>query len=109
VAADSHQHKPRRGLETFSLAVEPDVPRVRLVGSLDLADAARVAEAIAASGCTIVDCRELSFLDTAGANALVTAHRSAEQQGIRVIFSGIHGEPLRVLEITGLNAELNLA
>jgi anti-anti-sigma factor len=82
---------------------------VRLVGSLDIADAAQVAEAIAASGCTVVDCRELRFLDAAGANAFVTAHRSAERQGIRVTFSGIQGEPLRVLEITGLNAELNLA
>jgi anti-anti-sigma factor len=99
----------RLGLEAFSMTVDPDAPRVHLIGSLDVANAAHVAETIVALDCQVVDCRKLRFLDAAGASAFVAAHRHAEHQGHQLIFTGVGGAPLRVLEITGLDLELNLA
>jgi anti-sigma B factor antagonist len=72
----------------FCCEVRPDRERavVALAGELDLSVAAHVAataEELLDVGFAhvVIDLRELSFLDSAGVHALVSAHRSAGRRG----------------------------
>ena len=93
----------------FNTEVSESPPRIRLIGELDLAYAQDVTAKILASGCHVVDCSDLTFLDSSGVSALLKAHEHAEENGEQITFTGFAGAPLHVLEITGLNKVLRLA
>jgi anti-anti-sigma regulatory factor len=99
----------RCAIEDFQLFVDRVPPRVRLVGALDRARAPEVAEEIVASGRCVIDCRDLTFLDSGGLKAFQAVHRHAEHAGRHVVYLGLCGLPLRVVIVSGLDAELHLA
>ena len=88
---------------------------VTVAGEVDMFTAPRVAEAVGraladpAVDVIVVDLTEVGFLDHAGLDALVDAHRAAERQRepLRVVVD--HNRPVvRPLEITGLERVLAL-
>ncbi|WP_244524770.1 STAS domain-containing protein [Trujillonella endophytica] len=87
--------------------------RVSVVGEVDCSTAPRLTESIDAVLATgpaelVVDLAGVSFLDSAGLHALVTAHGRAEQQGIRMrVLVGTRAV-LRPIQVTGLEAVLGV-
>ena len=91
------------------VVAEPD-PCIRLAGELDLRTAPRLVRALAElDGCdVVVDCTDLTFLDSTGISALVQAHNLRQGEGRRIAVRGISGVPLRALEISGLLATFGI-
>ena len=60
-------------------------------------------ECVARPGCTlvIVDCRQLTFLDSTGVYVLVAARRQALRNGQDVRLTNVSGAPLRILRTLG--------
>ena len=94
---------------TFRTEVSESPTRVRLIGELDLACALQATEEILASGCHVVDCADLTFIDSSGLVALTNAHLKVQANGQHLVFTGFAGAPLHVLKVTGLNEVLHLA
>jgi anti-anti-sigma regulatory factor len=105
---DARERVRRCAVEDFELYVDRVPPRVRLVGALYRAFAAEAAERIIASRCCVVDCRELTFLDSSGLSALQAVHRYAEFAGTHVVYLGLCGLPLRAVMVSGLDRELHI-
>jgi anti-anti-sigma factor len=84
---------------------------VALAGECDLAAredcTAALLGAVKAADTVVVDLKELTFLDSSGVHALVTAYRAANERGGRLIVVGAAGMVAHVLEITGVAGLLN--
>jgi anti-sigma B factor antagonist len=84
-----------------------DVGRLRLAGELDVLSApALVAEVDALLHQPVhtvaIDAAGVSFIDSAGLRALITAHRRAGQLGVDLVVDDPSPSLGRVLEVTGL-------
>ena len=81
-----------------------DVHVISLHGELDLANAARVREALVevAGSTVVVDLADLSFLDSSGIAALLGARKRILAAGHEIEMRGAQGMVRRVLELTGL-------
>jgi anti-sigma B factor antagonist len=95
----------------FLCDVRPDRERVivAVAGELDVGAAPQVAETIddlldVGFKAIVVDLRELSFLDSAGVHALITAENDARQRGsaLSVVRGPRHVH--RVFELTGTDS-----
>ncbi|MEV7030355.1 STAS domain-containing protein [Streptomyces sp. NPDC093272] len=102
-------HPDPRGQLTVSESTVAGIRVVALRGELDhtTRDIARRALAPAADGTssrTVADLTRLTFMDSAGINALIAAYRaSADAQGwLRV--AGAQPAVLRVLQLVGIDA-----
>jgi anti-anti-sigma factor len=87
-------------------AVEDGVARVAIEGELDLDRADEVAAELAAlpsQGATsvIVDVGGLSFIDSSGLRALLTAREQLEGSGARLHLTNLSPAVERVLDMTG--------
>jgi anti-anti-sigma factor len=86
--------------------------RVVLAGELDLAGAERaeaaLVEAQVAGETLEVDLRELLFMDSTGLKLIVACRNRAVEGGGRLVVSVAEGAVRRLLELTGLDAELEL-
>jgi anti-anti-sigma factor len=99
----------------LSIAAEETVDGVRLglSGELDLASAARFERALGRSlrarpARMVLDLSQLSFLDSCGLRALLTAQRACEEADCALTL--IAGDPARRLfELTGVAERLPLA
>jgi anti-anti-sigma factor len=60
------------------------------------------------AGLLVVDCSDLRFIDAIGMQALVRAQRLAEERGVRLVWSGLRGRPLELVEQSGLEHYLDL-
>lgn len=56
----------------------------------------------------VVDCKHLSFLDSAGVHALLDAHRDAADHGVTFTVKSVAPQSRRVLEVTGLAESFGL-
>ena len=86
---------------------------VSVVGEVDCSTAPRLTEnvdALLASGPAelVVDLTGVTFLDSAGLHALVTAHTRAQGQGIRMRVLVATRAVLRPLQVTGLETLLGV-
>ncbi|HUI49232.1 MAG TPA: STAS domain-containing protein [Acidimicrobiia bacterium] len=84
-----------------------------LRGEFDLANyeelERRLDEAIAATdGEFVIDCRDLTFIDSSGVEALAHARVALEAVGRDIRIVHATGAPLRVLELLGLTALLHV-
>jgi anti-anti-sigma factor len=72
---------------------------VKLVGDIDLATVPIAREALA-NDFDAIDFSELAFLDSSGVQVLV---ESCQGRAVRTLALGLHGQALRILELTGLS------
>jgi anti-anti-sigma factor len=86
--------------------------RVVFAGELDLAGAERAEAALEeaqAPGATLdVDLRELVFMDSTGLKLIVACRNRAVEGGGRLIVTVAEGAVRRLLELTGVDAEVEL-
>ncbi len=79
---------------------------VRVTGELDLGNAARVGEALAAQAHTpssvVIDLREVTFMDSTGVRELLEAKRLTEESGGRLALLAPSRPVQRVLELSRL-------
>jgi anti-anti-sigma factor len=92
----------------YSLSsVTTDGGTVAISGEIDLANAdAFVGELRGlmedAAGEVVLDFQNCLFIDSSGIRALLVLAHEREAQGTKLKLSGVTGEPLRALELTGL-------
>jgi anti-sigma B factor antagonist len=104
------------GPEPFSVTVDQDGTRavVAVRGELDLATASQLESALLPGlrdgGFAVLDLRGLEFMDSTGVRVIVAAHHAAQEHGGRLalVRTEPDGPVARVLEISGLDAVLNL-
>ena len=102
--------------EPFSVAVVEDGARsiVSVRGELDLATAPQLEAALLPGlregGSALLDLRGLEFMDSTGVRVIVAAHLAAQEHGgsLRLVRTTPDGAVARVLEISGLDAVLDL-
>ncbi|ANZ42584.1 hypothetical protein BBK82_08240 [Lentzea guizhouensis] len=82
-------------------------------GEIDITTAdplrAELSTRLAAGDDLVVGCTEVTFMDSTGLSALVTAQNHASRRGTRLIVVGNHHAVLRPLQITHLDAVLTIA
>jgi anti-sigma B factor antagonist/stage II sporulation protein AA (anti-sigma F factor antagonist) len=80
--------------------------RVILTGEIDMSNVDTLAEALAAAPATahslVVDLADVTFLDSTGIAALLSAHRRAGASGRTLTVVNAQGMVRRVLDITGV-------
>lgn len=83
---------------------------VKAQGELDMSTALLLTEALVrfANGSVTLDVAGVTFLDSAGCSALLTAHNCLQRRGSHLYVTGAGGTVLRVLELLGLDRALNL-
>jgi anti-anti-sigma factor len=84
-----------------------DCSTVAVSGEIDLANADAFIDEMRrliedAGGEVVLDLRDCLFIDSSGIRALMVLGQEREAQGGRLKLSGITGEPLRALELTGV-------
>jgi anti-sigma B factor antagonist len=85
---------------------------IRLVGEMDLGnvDEAREALMTAIQGedaDVIVDLSELEFIDSIGISMLLEAQAAARRDSNRLGFRGLHAEVAKIMQLTGVDEQLN--
>jgi anti-anti-sigma factor len=82
---------------------------VRLAGELDLATAPELSERLASiDGDVEVDCSRLEFVDAVGLTVFVRANQRLDEAGWKFVLVQPSPVFLRMLEITGLDASLEV-
>ena len=102
--------------EPFSVTVAQDGGRTVIAahGELDLATAPELEAALLpdlrSGGTAILDLRGVEFMDSTGVRVIVAAHHAAQDHGgtLTLVRTVADGAVARVLEISGLDAVLNL-
>jgi anti-sigma B factor antagonist len=84
---------------------------VRIVGDVDAASAPELVEVVlgllhGGIATVIIDCEGIEFIDSAGLNVLVDAHRRARIHGGRIILRRRSAIRRRLLSTTGLDSVL---
>ncbi len=101
----------------MSLTVEThdqgEITILTVIGELDLAAVpafeAQIHTLVSAHRIRLVlDLNKLTFCDSTGLNAFARANMVCEEQGGWLRLTGPHGSVLRVLEVTGMLANLTL-
>jgi anti-anti-sigma factor len=102
--------------EPFSIAVQEAHERLVVAarGELDLATAPQLEAVLLPplrhGGSVVLDLRALSFMDSTGVRVIVSAHLAAQEHGghLALVRCPPDGPVGRILEISGLDAVLNL-
>jgi anti-sigma B factor antagonist len=84
---------------------------LELVGELDVAQEARVREAVkqvldAQPECLVLDLSRLSFIDSTGIGIVIGVKKAAERDGVRLVICRGPLAVQRVFELTGLTSSL---
>jgi anti-sigma B factor antagonist len=98
----------------LSLSSRRDADQATLAvsGEIDISTADALEQAIATvisdgAGIVIVDLAEVTFMDSAGINALLKGRRLADERGQQFRVTGAAGIVRQVLDITGVTAHLS--
>jgi anti-anti-sigma factor len=89
----------------------PLAATIALAGEIDIANCEHIpvdVEALCRSGISYVriDLTAVSFIDCMAVHAFVEARDRAEALGCDAVLTGVHGLPLRVLQMLELDADL---
>jgi anti-anti-sigma factor len=106
-----HLQPPSFGIRV--LPRQAGIVRVRVIGELDLCTAPLLAEALVreldAAVELLLDLSEVSFLDSSGLHAIVSAARAARAKGgVVLVDSPLPAQARRVIEITHLEELLHV-
>ncbi len=96
----------------FDVRHEARATVITVAGELDLASSGALERELGALtdvGLTIVDLRELTFIDSTGLGVLIHAHQQAIERGHRLAFVRGNGQVARLLNLTGLDERLVVA
>jgi stage II sporulation protein AA (anti-sigma F factor antagonist) len=99
---DLLDHSPTGGLLVETEVGSPS--RIRLTGELDYGTAPRLKTALsrfAGSDC-VIDCRDLTFVDSLGIGVLVRFSCAFEERHQRLVLCNLHESVRRTLEICGV-------
>jgi anti-sigma B factor antagonist len=94
--------------DEFTIAVLRDGPHaiIEIAGELDLHESARFEEQVSATltdvATVAVDASGLTFIDSAGLQALLVARDGARERGIEFRFTAVSEQVARVVEVAGL-------
>ena len=97
--------------EQLSIEVMGHLPVVvRLRGELDMNTVPDLDDAIAGldGEDLVLDCHELSFLDSSGISLLVRVHRRRQHNGHSLVLRNVSGLPRKAIELCGLADVLDL-
>jgi len=105
---------PSPDLHARFARADGDLPVLQVAGEVDVATAPALAEhldALLAGGDArvVVETGGMTFIDSSGLGALVTALRRARASGQEIEIRGLQPSPRRVFEITGLHEVFVLA
>jgi anti-anti-sigma factor len=82
-------------------------------GELDIATAPQLAEALSeaarGSAAVILDLSELTFMDSSGLHAILSAHTRLHEAGCRLVLIGACRQIQRIFELTGTEHALEFA
>ncbi|WP_249010846.1 STAS domain-containing protein [Conexibacter sp. DBS9H8] len=84
---------------------------LRLSGELDVSSSAALEDELAridGSTLIVLDLSELEFVDSTGLGVLVKAHQRVREEGVRMVVVQGGGQVKRLLELTGLDQQLEL-
>jgi anti-sigma B factor antagonist len=83
---------------------------VRVVGELDVATAPELNTCllVVADADIILDLAELTFMDSSGISALVSAHKRSATSGRSFVVRALQPRVAQVLEMTGVNTVLTI-
>jgi anti-anti-sigma factor len=95
------------------LPMQAGIARVRVIGEVDLCTAPLLEKALVreleAASKLLLDLSEVSFLDSSGLHAIVSAARAASANGgMLAVDSPLPAQARRVIEITGLEELLGV-
>lgn len=84
---------------------------LELVGELDVAQEARVSEALkevldSQPECLVLDLSQLTFIDSTGIGIVIGLKKAAERDGVRLVICRGPLSVQRVFELTGLTSSL---
>ena len=80
---------------------------IRIAGEVDLACAHKLRSVLRGlTGDAVLDCSELSFIDSTGLSVLLGAHRRFEAEGHRLRLIGVTQAAHRTLRVAGLDRVL---
>ncbi|HSO96141.1 MAG TPA: STAS domain-containing protein [Acidimicrobiia bacterium] len=97
-------------LEEASFSIERTGQHVVVCGELDLATASQLERALAElTGDVIVDCQDVSFLDSTALSVLVRAHNRLEAEQGHLTIKGLSERCRRVFEVSGVDQALHLS
>jgi anti-anti-sigma factor len=89
-----------------------DAAWVNVVGELDIETAPELERTLRESGelahLTVLDLRELAFMDCAGAHAIVSASLSARKAGRRLVLVRGRPEVYRMFTLTGSSGDVDI-
>jgi anti-anti-sigma factor len=98
------------GLACASYAQGPGFARVALSGELDISSAPQLreelVEAAGGSAVVILDLSELTFMDSSGLQAILTAHAHLAEAGCRLVLIRGGRQVQQIFEITGTESRL---
>jgi anti-anti-sigma factor len=111
-APDPTEPGDRENTLEVRVAEGPEGALVAFAGELDLAGAERAQSALERAqppgGVLELDLRELDFMDSTGLKLIVACRNRAAEGGGRLVVIVADGAVRRVLELTGLDAEVEL-
>jgi anti-anti-sigma factor len=95
------------GYSLFRTAGNGDGVTLALSGEIDIANSEAFTDEVrsvfeGADGQVVLDLRDCTFIDSSGIRALVVLAKGQQARGQTLKLSGITGEPLRVLRLSGL-------
>jgi anti-sigma B factor antagonist len=90
-----------------------DADVVRLIGEMDLGNVDRARQALldaidGEASAIIVDLSELDFIDSIGISMLLEAQAASRRDSCRLSFRGPQAEVARVMQVTGVDQQLDL-
>lgn len=101
------------GLVTVSTEERDGVAVVHVRGEIDVTSAGLLNETInarlAAGDDLVLDCTEVTFMDSTGITCFITAQDHSQRRGVRLVVASDHRAVLRPLQISQLDSVLTIA
>ncbi|MEV6716253.1 STAS domain-containing protein [Lentzea sp. NPDC051208] len=97
---------------SVSTEVLDGVAVLHVRGEIDMASTEPLHEDISArltnGDDVVIDCTDITFMDSSGLSALINAQASAQRRGVRLVVVANDHAVLRPLQVTGLDAALTI-
>ena len=83
-------------------------PRITLVGEIDMAQQADLRAELrhlilGTDAHVLIDCAQMTFIDSTGIAVLVEAHRLLEEQGRHMLIANVRPRPRRTFNLFGVD------